>query len=247
VRHLARWGAVAASGLLVVVSAGIATGSVHTGKRNGDPIPAALSAQTCPAATHPGDGSTQPYRLAFTGTLTGTLRINASPVGAITLPPIDGTFCGRLELPIERASVAPRDLHFSPVTVRIARANVPARIGGEGVTVGSVGVSPAANGGLDLTLAAPVGARTGLFGVSCLLPVDLRLSTTAAGGSPLVGPLTNARATITQTGFTIGRAESTGTAGTCPSYLAARVDRLVGLPNVNTSSTVAITLDVVVP
>jgi hypothetical protein len=211
------------------------------------PEVASLTAQTCPAATHPGNGSTQPYRLAFTGTLAGTLRITKSPAGPITLPQITGTFCGLLELPLERASVAPHDLDLSPVTVRIARANVPAHIGGDGVTVGLVGTSPAANGGLNLTLAAPVGARTGLFGVSCLLPVNLRLSTTAPGGSPLVGPLTDAQATITQSGFAIGPAVSTGTAGTCPSYLAAQVDHLLDLPNANTTSTVGITLDVTIP
>jgi hypothetical protein len=208
---------------------------------------ATLAAMTCPAATHPGDGSTEPYQLAFRGTLAGTLSITKSPAGAIRLPQLAGTFCGRLELPLERASVTPRDLGINPVTVRIARAFVPARIGGDGVTVGSVGTSPAPNGGLNLTLAAPVAVTTGLFGVSCLLPVDVSLSTTAPGGTPLVGPLTDAHATVAESGFAIQPAVSTGREGTCPSYLAAQVDHLLDLPNTNTSSTINVTLDITVP
>jgi hypothetical protein len=231
----------------VILAAGTALSGVTSAAAGARPTRTSLTAMSCPAATHPGDGSTQPYRLALRGTLAGTLSITKSPAGAITLPQIAGTFCGLLELPLEEASVTPSDLSINPVTVRIARANVPARIGGAGVTVGSVATSPAPNGGLNLTLAAPVEVTTGLLGVSCLLPVDVSLATTAPGGSPLVGPLTDAHATVAQSGFAIQPAISTGTGGTCPSYLADQVDHLLDLPNASTSSTVSVTLDITIP
>jgi hypothetical protein len=232
---------------LVAVLGGLATAPVHL--PGGRVTAATLSAASCPAATHPGSGSTQPYQLSFTGSLSAALRITSTPAGPVNLPTVTGTFCGLLELPLERAVVQPQNLHLSPpqVQVKIARATVPASIATSGQSAGTVNPTPAPNGGLNLTLAVPVAATTGLFGVSCQVPVDLDLSTTNPGGSPLVGPLTHATATVAQSGFTIQPAVSTGASGTCPYYLASQVDQLLGLPNTSTTSTVGLTLDVTIP
>ena len=74
--------------------------------------------------------------------------------------------------------------------------------------------------------------------------MDLKLSTEGAGGQPLTGPLADASATLVSTGFTIGGAQSTGSGGTCPDYLARQVDGLLALPNSHTSTSVQVTLDI---
>jgi len=182
--------------------------------------------------------------LGFTGTLTGHLSLTDSPVGPITFPPISGTFCGLLQLPSETAVVQPANLGFAPFDAAFARAMVPAVISAMAPSVGTVAPTVASNGGLNVQLVAPIGARTGLLGVSCQLPVDLKLSTEGAGGQPLTGPLADASATLVSTGFTIGGAQSTGSGGTCPDYLASQVDGLLALPNSHTSTSVRVTLDI---
>jgi hypothetical protein len=211
------------------------------------PTFSAAPAAACPVATHPPDAAHDPYQVTFSGTLSGALSITASPAGAVNLPSVTGTFCGLLELPLEQADVAPANLSIAPVEAAIARATVPAAVVGTGQTVGSVSLTPAADNGLNLTLDAPVAARTGLFGVECELPVSLALSTTAPGGSALVGPLDAAHAVVTESGFTIEPAVSTGTSGTCPGYLATQVDGLLGLPNSATTTIQHVDLDIVIP
>jgi hypothetical protein len=202
----------------------------------------------CPVTTNGGDTANDPYQLALTGTLSGTLQITSTPAGPINLPNIAGTFCGLLELPNETATVQPANLAINPVQVGLGRAVVPATVIATSISTGSVAITPASNGGLEVTLSVPAAAQTGLLGVSCILPTALDLSTAVPGGSPLVGPLrTGAQATLVQTGFTVGDAESTGATGTCPSYLAAQVDTLLALPNDHTATTVTISLTLPIP
>ncbi len=196
---------------------------------------------TCPATTFPPGHL---YQLAFTGSLTGHLSLTDSPVGPITFPPISGTFCGLLQLPSETAVVQPANLGFAPFDAAFARAMVPAVITAMAPSVGTVAHTLAPDDGLNVQLVAPIGARTGLLGVSCQLPVDLRLSTEGAGGQALTGPLRDASATLVSTGFTIGGAQSTGSGGTCPDYLARQVDGLLALPNSHTFTSVHVTLDI---
>lgn len=199
-----------------------------------------LTTSDCPAANYPHTGDSRPYEIPFTGTLSSTIDITSTPVGAVDLPPVTGSFCGTIELPQETAVVRPANLSLSSIHVRIARATVPSTIEATGNAIGQI-TGQAANGGLELTLAVPVAAGTGLFGVDCKLPVDLHLTTTTDG---LTGPLTDSHLTATETGFAIGSAQSTGASGTCPSYLAAQVDNLISLPNHHTVANASVRLDI---
>jgi hypothetical protein len=198
-------------------------------------------ATNCPRPTWPPN---HPYQLAFSGSLSGHLSLTSTPVGAITFPPITGTFCGLLELPSEAAIVQPANLRFAPIDVSFARAIVPAAVEATAPSIGTVADHAATGGGLNLQLTAPIAARTGLLGVECLLPVQLTLSTAGPGGEALSGPLSSATATLVASGFAIGSAQSTGAGGTCPGYLAEHVDSLLGLPNSHTSTSVQVRLDI---
>jgi hypothetical protein len=199
------------------------------------------TAAACPKPTFPPH---HPYQLAFSGSLAGHLSLTGSPVGTINFPAINGTFCGLLELPSEEAIVQPVNLTFPPIDVSFARALVPTAIMATDPSIGTVASQAASNGGLNVQLAAPIAAQTGLLGVQCELPVHLTLSTEGAGGEPLVGPLSDATATLVASGFSIEGAESTGAGGTCPSYLAQRINTLLGLPSSHTTTTVQVTLDI---
>jgi hypothetical protein len=220
--------------------------AAYTAARAGMAAPASrpatkLTASSCPSANYPHRGDTRPYEIPFTGTLSSTLDITSTPVGAIDLPPVTGSFCGVIQLPQEQAVVEPANLNLSSIHVRIARATVPSTIDPTGNSIGTI-TGQAANGGIEMTLAVPVAAGTGLFGVDCKLPVDLDLSTTF--GQPITGPLAGSSLTVTQSGFTVQPAVSTGASGTCPSYLARQIDNLIALPNNHTTASANVTLDI---
>jgi hypothetical protein len=234
-RRLVVAGCAAAALVGVGLASGTATGSSPATSR-----PARLTALNCPGANYPHAGDTSPYEIPFTGSLSSTIDITSTPVGAIDLPPVSGTFCGVIQLPQETAVVEPADLSLSSIQVRIARATVPSTIAATGNAIGQI-TGQAPDGGLELTLNVPVAAGTGLFGVDCKLPVELNLTTTATG---LTGPLSDSHLTATETGFAIGSAQSTGASGTCPSYLAQQVDSLISLPNYHTVANANIGLDI---
>jgi hypothetical protein len=234
-RRLVLAGCAAAAVAGLGVASGTATASSPAAAH-----PTRLTALACPAANYPHAGDSSPYAIPFTGSLSSTIDISSTPVGAIDLPPVSGNFCGTIQLPQETATVEPGNLSLSSIEVRIARATVPSTIDATGNAIGQI-TGQAPDDGLTLTLTVPVAAGTGLFGVDCKLPVELVLTTTLPG---LTGPLTDSHLTATETGFAIGAAQSTGASGTCPSYLAQQVDNLISLPNYHTVASADISLDI---
>lgn len=244
-RRLLAGGAVVA--VLACAGAGLAAASPAAAAHPTPAQRAAATSAVCPAPNYPHRGDDRPYLLRFSGRMAGSISILGTPVGTVSLPNLAGSFCGLLSLPAEQATVQPANLAVSPVKVRIARAIVPSSFAATAASVGTVSTVVAPDGGLNLDLSVPIRADTGLFGVSCLIPTRLDLSTANEGGQSLTGPLAAAHAVATQAGFSLGAAESTGAGGTCPGYLASQVDSLLGLPTDRTSATVDLSLDVQIP
>ena len=140
-------------------------------------------------------------------------------------PHIASDLCGLLLLPGETSTVLPANTTFAnPTLVEVPTGGVPpiqddeVNLSLAAPTLASVSPTPAANGGLNLTIKAQVQSDVFLGipgpGVpNCQDgPVDVTLTTSAPGGQPVTGPLQNATATLVASGFTIPAVNDTSAA-----------------------------------
>lgn len=204
----------------------------------------------CPAATNPPGA---PYGIQFSGLLTSTVSISQTPLGLpLSVPGVAAAFCGLLQLgfdtatnsPSEVGTVTPTNLIFSPTTALLGAAKIPTTVFASGPSATSTPtlVSPT-DPRLNLSLSGSVATDTGLLGINCQIgPLNLTLSTAGSGGVALSGPLSGATATLVASGFTVPPVATTGTAGTCPSFLGSQIDSLLGLPNNHTALSAAVTI-----
>jgi hypothetical protein len=134
-----------------------------------------------------------------------------------------------INLPSQTAVVQPSNtiLTVNGTTATLGQAILPVNVAPDGPTTGGVLPQPAANGGLNLTIQAPVKNTTTQLGVSCDSHLSATLSTTPPG-SPLIGPLSNATATLALS-LAIPPTSTTVTS-TCPEFLANQIDPLIGIP-----------------
>jgi hypothetical protein len=204
----------------------------------------------CPAATNPPGA---PYGIQFSGVLTSSVTIAQTPLGfPLNLPDVTASFCGLLQLgfdtatntPTEAGSVSPANLVFSPATAFLGAAKIPTIVVASSPSTTSTPtlVSPQ-DPRLNLSLSGSVASDTGLLGINCEIgPLALTLSTAAAGGVPLSGPLSGATATLVANGFTVPPVATSGTSGSCPSFVGSQIDSLLGLPNNRTALTASVTI-----
>lgn len=237
--------AVGIAGAACLALAGLPTASGLNG--SGQAAAATSSAASCPAPNYPHAGDTGPYLLAMSGTGSGSVQITNSPAGPVHLSSVSFKFCGLLELPLNKPIIQPQNITFTSVTAHISRAVLSQTIAGAAASSGGVLPQTGANNGLNLYLIDPIKAGTSLLGVQCSIPVDVDVSTASPGGVPLTGPLNNASATLSGTGFPVNDTYSTGSGGTCPSYLASQVNQTLGLPNTSTSASVTVHINIQVP
>jgi hypothetical protein len=171
----------------------------------------------CPGATNPPGA---PYQVAVTASLTAKLRITGiaglAPGTAASGNHIASDLCGLLLLPGETSIVLPQNTTFANPTLITVPLTGPPYVQDDEVdlslaapTLASVAATPAADGGLNLTIKAVVETIVYLGVPSPVTPhcadgpVTVTLTTAAPGGQALTGPLQSATATLVASGFTI--------------------------------------------
>ncbi len=192
---------------------------------------------SCPAATNPPG---VPYQVAVKATLTAKLIdlwsrhwtqtpavMHSHRVGpvrpACCCPVKRRPYCREHDLRQPDADQVPTGAAQPPIQDDDVDLSLAAP------TLASVSPTPAANGGLNLTIKAQVQTLVYLGipgpGVPACEdgPVNVTLTTSAPGGKPVTGPLQNATATLVASGFTIPPVTDT-------SGLARRCTPIYGPP-----------------
>jgi len=200
-----------------------------------------------------------PYQVAVKASLTAQLTISGLATHTDALAPhIASDLCGLLLLPGETSTVLPQNTTFAnPTLVEIPTGGQPpiqddeVNLSLAAPTLASVSPTPAANGGLNLTIKAQV--QSDIFlgipgpGVpNCQDgPVDISLTTSAPGGQPVAGPLQNATATLVASGFTIPAVNDTSAAcGGSSMIYGLLINGELNLPNNHTTMTAIVHLSV---
>jgi hypothetical protein len=208
----------------------------------GAALPGAILPPGCPAATNPPG---QPYGIQFSAILNEPTALSVKTPGGLllTIPSFSATACGLILLPSQTAVVQPNNVNLTVngTTATLGQAILPVSVTPGGPTTGGVLPLPAPNGGLNLTIQVPAKNTTSQLGVTCDTIVNATLSTLPPG-SPLVGPLSAATATLTVS-IAIP-ATSTTVAPACPGFLASQIDGLIGMPLTQTSAIASTVLDI---
>jgi hypothetical protein len=167
--------------------------------------------------------------------------------GEITIPPdiliphLFATACGTVTLPQLTGTITSSDIVLATPNVYI-NCEPPTRTGNclealpTKVSFGSlhagIDLTPAHNGGLDITVTGSTQASVSELGFTCGITVNATFTTKTDGvlsGQPVTGPTKQGQAKVVSNSFGVPPVVGSNT-GSCPPSVAQTFNKVLGLP-----------------
>lgn len=180
-----------------------------------------------PTYTGPTYKGPVPYEIPFKAIING---------GDIELPPnvriphLYASLCGLISAPTLAGTIAPDNINFATPNVYIAGLEaLPATVA-FGKLQSSIDLTPAHNGGLDITISGETNESVSTLGMTCGLTLNALFTTQTDGalsGQPVTGPTEQGQAEAVSNSFDVPAVQ---TSDSCPPSIAQTFTKLLGLP-----------------
>lgn len=198
------------------------------------PPPFSSLQSACPAATNPATDA--PLNAPFTAYGVPFRAIIYD--GKITLPPnvviphLYAVACGLVQLPQLTGTIDASNIQLATPNIYIAGLEaLPASVK-FGKLTADVSLTPAANGGLDVTVSGSTLASVTTLGFTCGITLNASFTTRTDGkltGQPVTGPTEQGQALAVGNSFPVPAVVGSNS-GTCPPSVAQTFNKLLGLP-----------------
>jgi hypothetical protein len=222
----------AAAAMLLLLAVAVAVGP--SGRATADATAPPAFPTNCPAAQYPPAGypltsKPIPYEVPFKGIIYD---------GTITLPPyvviphLYASVCGLVMLPQLTGTIEADNIHLATPNIYIAKLEaLPASVVFGNLSA-DLSPTPAANGGLDATLAGDTTSSVSTLGMKCSIVLNAEFSTLTSipggpSGQPITGPTEAGQAEVVSDSFAVPAVQASTT---CPAPIAQTFNKLLGLP-----------------
>jgi hypothetical protein len=237
-------GRIAGATLVTVAAIGFAT-VVRPGSASADPSapPPFSSLANCPGESGPAlfappNAPFTPTKVPFKAIIFGG-RITIPP--DILIPHLYATACGTVTLPQLTGTITSSDIVLAnpnvyincepPTTTGNCLEDLPTKVS-FGNLVATIDLTPAHNGGLDITVSGSTEASVSELGFTCGISVNATFTTKTDGtlsGQPVTGPTEQGQAEVVSNSFAVPAVVGSNT-GTCPPSVAQTFNRVLALP-----------------
>ncbi len=236
-RRLARSaaGRVAGASTLVLAAVGFAalgdTPAAVADPAAPPPYPAACLHQVAgnPAKGAPANAPFTPYEVPFTAIIfNGEITIPPN----IVIPHLFATACGNVQLPQLSGTITSSQIIVATPNVYVAGLEaLPADISFGGLNA-TIDMTPAHNGGLDITVDGSTTASVSTLGMTCSITLNAKFTTLTDGalsGQPVTGPTQQGQAVTVSNSFAVPGVVGSET-GKCPPSIAGAFNQALHLP-----------------
>lgn len=192
-------------------------------------LPAACPKATYPAPDAPANAPFTAYGVPFRAIIFN---------GQITLPPnvviphLYAVACGLVHLPQLTGTIAASNIQLATPNIYVAGLEaLPASVK-FGTLSASVSLTPASNGGLDVTITGTTLASVTTLGFTCGITLNASFTTETSGkltGQPVTGPTQQGQALAVGNTFSVPPVVGSNS-GTCPPSVAQTFNKLLHLP-----------------
>jgi hypothetical protein len=167
--------------------------------------------------------------------------------GQITIPPdiliphLYATACGTVTLPQLTGTITASNIVLATPNVYVncepptvtgnCLEDLPTKVS-FGTLNATIDLTPAHNGGLDITVDGSTEASVSQLGFTCGITVNASFTTKTDGslsGQPVTGPTEQGQAEVVSNSFAVPAVVGSNT-GTCPPSVAQTFNRVLGLP-----------------
>ena len=168
-----------------------------------------------------------PYEVPFKAIINGG-EIDLPP--NVTIPNIYASLCGWVQLPQLSGTIQPSTINIATPNVYIAGLEaLPANVS-FGTLQSTIDLTPAHNGGLDITLSGSTNQSVTTLGMTCGITLNAQFTTKTDGalsGDPVTGPTKQGQAESVANSFAVPAVQ---TSNSCPPSIAQTFNKLLGLP-----------------
>jgi hypothetical protein len=232
------WGRIAGASLVTGVAVGAAA---FFGSRPAMADPSAAPpfsslAKACPLAQNPTAGAAAnaaftPYEVPFRAIIfDGSISIPPN----IKVPHLYATACGQVQLPQLSGTIDASNIVVATPNIYVAGLEaLPSSISFGQLDAG-ISLTPAHNGGLDITVSGSTTASVSTLGITCSIQLDAKFTTRTDGdltGQPVTGPTGQGQAVTVSNSFAVPAVQGSDT-GTCPPSVAQAFNKALDLPTV---------------
>jgi hypothetical protein len=230
------WGRIGGATLVTGVAVGAAAlfGGSPAHADPSAPPPFSSLPKACPGAQNPASGAAlnapfTPYEVPFRAIIFD---------GSITIPPnirvphIFATACGQVQLPQLSGTIEPSNIAVATPNVYIAGLEAQPASLSFGKLVAGISLTPAHNGGLDITVSGSTQASVSTLGITCSISLTAQFTTATDGvltGQPVTGPTQQGQALTVSNSFSVPAIVGSNS-GTCPPAVALAFNKALGLP-----------------
>ena len=237
-------GRITGAGMLVLASVAFAAvGDAPAAGADPTAPPPFSSLQNCPGESGPAlfAKPTDPFvpiKVPFKAIIFG---------GQITIPPdiliphLYATACGTVTLPQLSGTITSSDIVLASPNVYVncepptktgnCLEDLPTKVSFGDLDAG-IALTPAHNGGLDITVTGSTQASVSELGFTCGISVKATFTTKPAGslsGQPVTGPTEQGQAEVVSNSFSVPAVVGSNT-GSCPPSVAQTFNQVLGLP-----------------
>lgn len=235
----AAWGRIAGASLVTGVAVGAAAlfGGQAASADPSAPPPFSSLAKPCPGAQNPKAGAAnnapfQAYEVPFRAIIfDGSVTIPPN----IRIPHLYATACGQVELPQLSGTITSSNIVVATPNTYIAGLEaLPTNLSFGGLDA-NISLTPAHNGGLDITVQGSTTASVTTLGITCSLTLNAEFTTDetagalAGEGQPVTGPTQQGQAVTVSDSFSVPPVVGSDT-GTCPPAVAGAFNKALDLP-----------------
>jgi hypothetical protein len=230
------WGRIAGATLVTATAVGAAAvvGGPAAVADPSAPPPFSSLPQACPGAHNPAKGAAldapfTPYEVPFRAIINdGSISIPPN----IKIPHLYATACGEVQLPQLNGTITASNIVVATPNVYIAGLEaLPTRIS-FGQLDADIDLTPAPNGGLDITVSGDTTASVSTLGITCSIVLNAQFTTKTDGsltGLPVTGPTQQGQAKAVSNSFSVPAVVGSNT-GTCPPAVAGAFNKALDLP-----------------
>jgi hypothetical protein len=238
IRALARsaGGRVGGAALLLLTSVGLAVAG-DAPSAAADPSAPPAYPSSClhqvagnPAKGAPANAPFTPYEVPFKAIIfNGSITIPPN----IVVPHLFATACGMVQLPQLSGKITASEIVVATPNVYVAGLEaLPTNISFGGLDA-TIDLTPAHNGGLDISVEGSTTASVTTLGITCSLQLDASFTTKTDGalsGQPVTGPTQQGQAVTVSNSFAVPAVVGSNT-GKCPPSVAGAFTRALHLPS----------------
>jgi hypothetical protein len=196
------------------------------------PYPAACLHQFAgnPAKGAALNAASTPYEVPFKAIIfNGNITIPPN----IVIPHLFATACGDVQLPSLAGTITSSDIVVATPNVYVAGLEALPTSISFGQLNASISLTPAHNGGLDITVDGSTAASVTTLGITCSLVLNAKFTTKTDGslsGQPVTGPTQQGQALTVSNSFAVPAVVGSNS-GKCPPSVAQAFNRALHLPS----------------